>query len=56
MVAEVFFHSDEGNFAWTDSLRPEFSHSKSSAMAENTGNIPEALECCTARVEDKKHC
>jgi len=27
---------------------------KSSARAENSGKIPEVLECCTARVEDEK--
>jgi len=67
MVAEVPFPSDEGIFAWTDSLRPELPYSgtimgigldgiaeDSPAVARCAKNIPAVLECCTARVEDEK--
>jgi len=67
MVAEVFFPSDEGIFAWTDSLRPELPYSgtiigmgldgipeDSPVVAKSAKNIPGVLECCTARVEDQK--
>jgi len=65
MVAEVFFSSDGGISAWTDSLRPELPPSgtimgvgldgileRSPAGAENAENVPEVQECCAA-VEDE---
>jgi len=67
MVAEVFPPSDGGIFAWTDSLRPELPYfgeiiwmglygipEDSPVVAKGAKNIPEVLECCSARVKDGK--
>jgi len=67
VVAEVCFPSDERNFAWTDSLRPELPYSgsiigmvldgileDSPMVPKSAKNMPGVLECCTARVEDEK--
>jgi len=65
MVAEVFFPSDQGIFAWTDSLRPELPYSGSIIGMGLDGNPKDSpalartgkkysSRCCTAREEDDK--